>query len=138
MERLIMGMEREEMEVRAEVDRLSAGTEMQELAGELCEGIDNICGGFHYYKDENVLGRAKDLAGKISQFCSYFLQGNIFGLEDAEYMDFQTYILGVLEDYMEAIWQQDMVYMLDTLDYGLRELLDIYIGKEPEETRNGL
>ncbi len=69
MERLIMGMEREEMEVRAEVDRLSAGTEMQELAGELCEGIDNICGGFHYYKDENVLGRAKDLAGKISQFC---------------------------------------------------------------------
>ncbi len=42
MERLIMGMEREEMEVRAEVDRLSAGTEMQELAGELCEGIDNI------------------------------------------------------------------------------------------------
>lgn len=59
-------------------------------------------------------------------------------MEDAEYMDFQTYILGVLEDYMEAIWQQDMVYMLDTLDYGLRELLDIYIGKEPEETRNGL
>ena len=33
---------------------------------------------------------------------------------------------------------KDMVYMLDTLDYGLRELLDIYIGKEPEETRNGL
>ncbi len=59
-------------------------------------------------------------------------------MEDAEYMDFQTYILGVLEDYMEAIRQQDMVYMLDTLDYGLRELLDIYIGKEPEETRNGL
>ena len=34
---------------------------------------------------------------------------------------------GVLEDYVEAAKHQDMVYMMDTLDYGLRELLDIYM-----------
>lgn len=75
MERLIMGMEREEMEVRAEVDRLSAGTEMQELAGELCEGIDNICGGFHYYKDENVLGEPKTWQGKSASSAAIFCRG---------------------------------------------------------------
>lgn len=101
--------------------------EMEKLAKQLSNRIDNICGHYHYYKDENVLGQSQKLAGDIQQFCAQFLQGNIFGMEEAEYMGFQQYVIEVLEDYVEAIKQQDMVYMLDTLDYGLRELLNIYI-----------
>lgn len=106
---------------------------MEELALQIRNRIDNICGGFHYYKDENVLNRSQKLAGDIQQFCGFFLQGNIFGMEETEYQQLQQYVIGVLEDYMEAVRQQDMVYMLDTLDYGLRELLNIYIEDGAEE-----
>ncbi len=36
------------------------------------------------------------------------------------------YVIQTLEDYIEAAEQEDTVLMLDTLDYGLRELVDIY------------
>lgn len=107
---------------------------MEALAQELCREIDNICGGYHYFKDENVLERARGLAEKMQRFCKEFLQGNLFGMEEAEYQRLQNYVLQVLEDYMEALKQQDMVYMLDTLDYGLRELLNIYIDTDAGES----
>lgn len=103
---------------------------MEELAKKLAGHINDICAAFHYYKDENVLDKSKELARPISQFCNYFLQGNIFGMEEQEYLDFHQYVLQVLEDYIGALEQRDMVYMLDTLDYGLRELLNIYIETE--------
>lgn len=99
---------------------------MEELAFDLKKEIDNICGGYHYYKDENVIPRAKQMAGRIAEFCAYFLNGNIFRMEESEYQKLQSYVTQVLEDYMEALQQDDLVFMLDTLDYGLRELLDIY------------
>ena len=113
---------------------MNGGMEMEELAKKINIRIDNICGGFHYYKDGNVLGKSRELAGEIGQFCSYFLQGNVFGMEDGEYEKLQPYVVQVLEDYMEALKQQDTVYMLDTLDYGLRELLNIYIDTDTGET----
>ncbi len=106
---------------------------MEELARKLSNGIDNICGGFHYFKKENVLDKSRELAEDIQRFCSCFLQGNIFGMEKDEYADFEQFVIQVLEDYIEAMKQQDMVYMLDTLDYGLRELLNIYIDVDAEE-----
>ena len=106
---------------------------MEELAKVLRNKIDTICGRYHYYKDGTVLEKSLELAADIRQYCSYFLQGNIFGLEDAEYTDLQLYVIQLLEDYMEALKQKDLVYMLDTLDYGLRELLNIYINKDAGE-----
>lgn len=100
---------------------------MEKLALKLREKIDTICYSFHYHKDNNVLKKGWELADEIKVFCSYFLQGNIFGMEEREYLDFQQYVLQVLKDYMEAVEQQDEVLMLDTLDYGLRELVNIYI-----------
>lgn len=106
---------------------------MEELAKELRNKIDTICGRYHYYKDGTVLEKSLGLAVDIRQYCSYFLQGNIFGLEDAEYTELQLYVMQVLKDYMEALEQKDLVYMLDTLDYGLRELLNFYINKDAGE-----
>ncbi len=53
-------------------------------------------------------------------------------MEEKEYAEFGHYVLQVLEDYMEAVKQQDMLYMLDTLDNGLRELLNIYIDTDAD------
>lgn len=111
--------------------------EMEELARRLSNQIDSICEGYHYYKDENVMRPSLELAQDIRLFCSYFLQGNIFGMEEKEYTEFERYVVQVLEDYMEAVKQQDMFYMLDTLDFGLRELLNIYIDTDAEEGNHG-
>lgn len=109
---------------------------MEKLAKTIRDKIDNICGRFHYFKDQNVLNRSQELAPEIQQFCSYFLQGNIFGMEEDEYIEFRQYVIQVLEDYLEAVEQQDIVYMLDTLDYGLRELLNIFIDTNAGELKN--
>ena len=110
---------------------------MEELAKKLRDKIDTVCGRYHYYKDRAVLEKSMGLVADIRQYCSYFLQGNIFGLEEAEYMDLQLYVMQVLKDYMEALEQKDLVYMLDTLDYGLRELLNLYIKKDTGERNHG-
>ena len=57
---------------------------MEELAIKLRNKIDNICGSFHYYKNENVLSESQKLAEEMQQFCSVFLQGNIYGMEEDE------------------------------------------------------
>lgn len=106
---------------------------MEELANQLSNEIDDICGRYYNYKEENVLERSRGLIDDIRQFCAYFLQGNIFGIEEGEYEGFQRYVVQVLEDYIEAAKQRDIVLMLDTLDYGLRELLNIYIDVDDEE-----
>ncbi|MEY8518864.1 hypothetical protein AALC25_18575 [Lachnospiraceae bacterium 29-84] len=102
---------------------------MDALAKELIQGIDTICEGYHYYKDEEiVMEKAPEFVPKIQQFCSFFLHGNWLGIEEEEYLTLQNYVVEVLRDYTEALEQHDIVYILDTLDYGLRELLDIYAG----------
>lgn len=37
---------------------------------------------------------------------------------------------------MEALEQRDAVLMIDTLDYGLRELIDIFVDVEDGEAEN--
>lgn len=110
--------------------------DMEGLALSLREKIDTICFGFHYYKIENVLEKAGEFVEELQEFCAFFLQGNIFEIEENEYLDLKNYVLQVLRDYTEALEQQDMVYMLDTLDYGLRELINIYIDEDAGETEN--
>lgn len=107
---------------------------MEALAKKLKQEIDTICEGYHYFKDEAiVMEKAPEFVPKIQQFCSYFLQGNIWGIEEEEYLNLQKYVVEVLRDYTESLEQQDIVYILDTLDYGLRELLNIYVTANTEE-----
>ena len=99
---------------------------MEEMSKEIRTIIDTICGGFYIYKDEEVIGKARKAAGKIQEDCKYFLQGNIFGMEEEGYRELYRYVVHVLGDFVEAAEQEDTVLMLDTLDYGLREIIDIY------------
>lgn len=99
---------------------------MEEMSKEIRTIIDTICGGFYIYKDEEVIGKARKAAGKIQEYCKYFLQGNIFGMEEEAYRELYCFVVQVLEDFVEAVTQNDTILMLDTLDYGLREIVDIY------------
>lgn len=129
-------MQRYGQDVRTSV--LSEGVyRMEELARKLTKELNGIGIDYYLYKKGGVIDRAQALAGEIRDFCGFFLNGNVlFGMDEADYSDLNRFVVGVLEDYMEALSQRDTVLMLDTLDYGLRELLRIFTGEEPEENAN--
>ena len=103
---------------------------MEDKAKQLWVVIDTICGGYHIYKDEKVIEKAKQAAGQVQEYCEVFLQGNYFGLDEEAYGELCSYVVQVLRDFVEALEQEDTVLMLDTLDYGLRELIDLYREKD--------
>lgn len=109
---------------------------METLAKELRRDIDLICIGYHYDRQTNVVEKGKALSKKIEELVSVFLKGNIFDMEEEEYIRLQNYVLQVLRDYTQALEQRDMVLMIDTLDYGVRELLMVFIDDDAGEEKN--
>lgn len=106
---------------------------MEVLAKELKQDISKICMEYYYYKQTNVIEKGIQLSGKIQEFASALLQEDIFGIGEEEYAGLQNYVIQVLKDYMEAVAQRDVVLMIDVLDYGLRELLNIFIETDAAE-----
>lgn len=100
---------------------------MEKKATELLKKIQETCVKFHYFLIDTVLQDAQSNMKEIQEFCSSILQENIFGMEEEDYQLLQAYTIQVLEDFIGAMQHQDMVWMLDTLDAGLRELLLIFI-----------
>lgn len=109
---------------------------METLAKELRRDIDLICIGYHYDRQTNVVEKGKALSKKIEELVSVFLKGNIFDMEEEEYIGLQNYVLQVLRDYTQALEQRDMVLMIDTLDYGVKELLMVFIDDDAGEEKN--
>lgn len=107
---------------------------MDVLAKELIGKINKMCIEYYFYKQTNVIEKAQAMHEKIQQYLSFFLQGNLFGMEDEEYDNICQYVLQVLKDYSEAFSNKDGVLMIDTLDYGLRELLKLAIEDDSEES----
>ena len=105
---------------------------MRALAAELREKIDGICIEYHYFKNENVIEKAKEIIPTIQKFCTGFLQGNSYGISEEEYQNLQVFVI----DYVAAIEQEDVVWIIDTLDYGLRELIELYIDDDAEESED--
>lgn len=109
---------------------------MKALATELQGKVDGICIDYHYLKNENVIEKAKEIIPTIQKYCEGFLQGNFFGISEEEYQNLQVFVIDVLKDYVAAIEQEDAVWIIDTLDYGLRELIELYIDKDAEESED--
>ena len=107
---------------------------MKDIITELVKQIDTKCVGFHYYKDENVFEDIKGQTENVQKLCMFYLQGNIFGIDEIEYIQLSEYITQILKDYVDSIKNRDIVLLLDTLDYGVRELIDIYIDNYVEDT----
>lgn len=104
---------------------------MEEKARELVKKIDQICIGYNYFRNTDGLKTAKELAGDIQDYIYNLLMLTEKDASEDSIL-LQNYIVEVLEDYMEAIDQNDLVLMIDTLDYGLRELLGLSAGNTEE------
>lgn len=99
---------------------------MEELARDLNKKITDICAGYLFFKQTDVIEKVRPLTEDIQRFLNGFIQGDMAGMGEGERTAILGYAAGVAQDYVEAMEQKDMVLMVDTLDYGLRELLQIY------------
>jgi hypothetical protein len=101
------------------------------MANELIEKIDQICVGYYFFRNSDGVERAKDLSGEIQTYLGQLLR--LTEGDTSEEGDIlRHYIAEVVEDYMSAIDQRDLVLMIDTLEYGLRELLQLSTGEAEE------
>lgn len=81
----------------------------------------------------NSIELAKKTIPQIQEFVLWFLEENRFGIEEALYLEMQTYLLQVLEDINSAIEQEDRVLLHDAAAYGLMEYLKMF--KESDQGR---
>lgn len=108
--------------------RIKGGT-MEALVKELTEKINKLCIEYYYLKNQMVIENGKELLPDIKTVAEYLLQVLAEDVTE-ETEGLKEYILDVLNDYMEAIDHKDMVLMIDTLDVGFREVLNLFTTEE--------
>jgi len=106
---------------------------MDTLAMELMGQIEKICSEYYFMKQTNVIEKVQKIHGDIQTYMNFLLSGNIYDLDEEEYNYLGQYVVQILRDYSQAIVNRDSVLMIDTLDYGLKELLNITISADNGE-----
>lgn len=99
---------------------------IETLAKGLLQKINDICIGYYYLKRTDAVEKGMELSDNLQCFASILLKENIFDTTEEEQAGFRSYILQALKDYAQAVIHGDIVLMVDTLDYGFRNLLMIF------------
>lgn len=89
--------------------------------------INELCSDYYITKRYNVLLKAKSMLNDIQDFLIFILSGNYFELSESEYESLKKYTIELMEDIVNAIENNDVVLVIDSFDYGLRELVDIFL-----------
>lgn len=109
---------------------------MEEKIIKLYENINYIGYCCTYEKKNDYLKRIKALVPDIREFANWFMQGNQFGIKDELYIALVKNLLTVLKDCNRAFEEGDRVLLLDALEYGLVEYLEMFLPDNYIEKRN--
>lgn len=99
---------------------------MEELAVELLKEITDLCVRYHYFRENSLINDVKKITPRIQEFVSKLLDMIEQQADSQDKDDILEYTNGVINDYVSAIQNADVVLLIDTLDYGLRELLNMF------------
>lgn len=89
--------------------------------------INELCKDYYFSKQYNVLGTAKNMLPNIQDFMTVILSGNNFELSEDEYEGLKKFTIDLMEDIVSALENEDVVLIIDSFDYGLRTLVDIFL-----------
>ena len=106
---------------------------MEELAKKTIANINERCLDFYYFRKENVMERGVALLDNVQEI---FKQINFLATEnpnDKDVLNMENYAINVLNDLVEAIEREDQVLLVDTLDYGVRDLMKIFVDEREED-----
>lgn len=109
---------------------------MEKKIQELYQSLVQISAGYLIYQQRNNIELIRKMIPQIQEFVLWFLERNIFGIEETLYQDMSQDILGILEDILTALEQGDRVLMQDAMAYGLLEYLELFIESEQEDEEN--
>ena len=102
---------------------------MEKLATGLLEEINKICIEYYYFNKTDGIKRIQSIQPQIMEYLEVLIQTLQKNADDEDTVNICNYINGVLEDYFEAVKNDDIVLMIDTVDHGLREVLELCIGE---------
>lgn len=106
---------------------------MEESAKKIIQKLNSICAYFYIYKSSNSIQEGKELLSDIQQFGNYILEIVENNKEDKEWLQVNDFMLECINDYVSSIRNNDAVLLIDTLDFGIRKLANMFIEEDGNE-----
>lgn len=75
----------------------------------------------------NNIEHIKSFLPLIQKFVEWFMQGNQWGIEEELYNNMCIDIIGILNDCITAIKEDDHVLMQDAVGYGLLSYIELFV-----------
>ncbi len=111
---------------------------MEEKAQRLYEGIHYI--GFYdaYYREGRYLEQAKGLIPLVEEFAGWFLGEGGLGLGEEWEAALKENLVGILRDIRQALEEGDRVLLMDALEQGVAEYLEMFLPESYFEEREAV
>lgn len=97
---------------------------------ELYSKVFRICVQFAVYHKKILLEDLNGVLTLLDTFTNDFFNENRFEIEEEDYQLLKQLLLNILNDIVEGMKFQDELLLEDTLEYGLKELLELIISDE--------
>lgn len=98
---------------------------MEEKIESLYETINFLGFNATYSRNNNYAQNIREIIPQIQEFVQWFLE-NISGLEEGVYFN----LIDILKDCETALQEDDNVLMMDALEQGLSEYLEMFLSEE--------
>ncbi len=102
---------------------------------ELYKKVYHACVEFAVYRKKNIKENVTDFLPLLGGFANQFLEGNYFGFDEEDYQQLKQLLLNILNDIAQGLEQRDNVLLEDTVEFGVKEFLELFIPDEEELRR---
>lgn len=99
---------------------------------ELYKKVFYTCTQFAVYQKKDVQKNVEQLLPLLNEYADFFLTENQYGLKEEDYRLLQQLLINILQDIMQGLENRDNVLLEDTIEYGLKEFLELFIIEEQE------
>lgn len=93
--------------------------------------VFRLCVSFAVYQ-KNIMNELQEIFPEIRYIAEEILHTEDLGLNQEEDQFVRRLLIDILEDLVQAMTYQDEVLLEDTIEYGLKEFLELFI---PDENR---
>lgn len=90
------------------------------------------CIRFAVYRKKEVISDVEKFMSLLHTFVFSFLTKNLYGLGQEDYEILKCVLLQILQDMVQALENRDTVLLEDTVEYGLKEFLELFFVDEHE------
>lgn len=97
---------------------------------QLYRKVFETCVQFAVYQEKNIQENLKLLLPMIEEFTKEFLAENSYGFVEEDYQLLGQLLLNILQDIVEGLEYRDEILLEDTIEYGLKEFLELLIPDE--------